>query len=990
MKRPLFVVGIVFALGEVICRFCMDTEYIEAAVIGSVILPVLLYFVCKTVLQGRTVFLLVTGSFLLGVMWGWIIFQVKKPLDVGTHLSGSFVISRLSESGDGYSMELICGNERYYAYVSYEEMSGWQYDADRNNKSSEKNEQDVSGEYDSWGDGDSTERYKGMLRVGQGYLFTGEVKELSGPTNPGQFDHKQYLLGRGIRRQLDIESMKRCRKYDSKLRILLDKCRESLAGVIRGLMPERYSGVLSAMLFGDKSGLEDDMRKLFQVNGIAHILAISSLHMAFFASIIAGLLRLIGVRRRLRAILTIAGLFLYGLMTGFSDATIRAFIMISAVLLAEVFGRTPDKPTAMVTALLVMLMINPDCILSASFQMSYAAAGGLIFSEMIYKAIYENERFKGVNRRIRKRYKLFVMGLISSVSLNVCMVPLVAGGYYEVPLYSMAVNFIIIPLLFFAVAFGFAAAVTGLIGVVLPEVGNSLSAIGNIMSAVGSFMRNLAKILAFPSEMILRFYEWVCRLFMRLPMARINCGRVKVWEYIVYGVLLAGIVLYFSRGNTSKIKRKQRNRVRETVSRIINYLPASVIEQTRRKNKSDSENGRILHDTCTVRKLGLSDWESVVSYETTRKREIRRCVGYIASCVLLEAGLIIGTIFINRSGSYSVMLDVGQGNASFVHTSGGANIIYDCGSSSKNDVGKNILVPALKYYSMSDIDVVFLSHSDSDHINGLIYLFENYDMEGISVDMLCLAEGIPEDDDLDRLIAAAKRAGCKVVYVSAGDTIRVGEARMEVVYPYEEDDSDTGEGGLSTERPDHREERNSIRDRTDIREERNSIRDRTDIREEREIRDKNDYSLVIRLVYDDTRILFTGDISAEVEQVIIERYGDGYEEGDAAYGINGNEGDMDYGITANEGDMDYGNISNNNGRSDGCIDSDILVCPHHGSKYSSSEQLIDAVSPETVVISCGKNNLYGHPASETLERYEDAGVRIRRTDKEGAIIIKYD
>ena len=834
MKRPLFIVGIVFALGEVICRFCMDTEYIEAAVIGAVFLPAVLYFVFKTVLQDRAVFLynklsaaihasqgvgsrqqsvlggrkqrfivfILGTAFGLGMLWGWIVYKMTEPFPPGTKVSGSFVITRLSEGDDGCSMELLSGNQRYYAYISYDELS------------------------------ESIVR----LQVGQGYRYTGEIKELTGATNPGQFDHRKYLIGRGIRRGLDITAMKRVRKYDSGLRIMLDKGRNRLAEVVRKLMPQKYSGVLSAMLFGEKSWLDDDMRKLYQVNGIAHILAISSLHMAFFAALTGSLLKLTGIRRSVRAFLTILSLFLYGLMTGFSEATIRAFIMITAVLLAELFGRTADKPTAMATALLVMIIKNPDSILSGGFQMSYAAAVGLILSEIIYKSIYENERFKSVNKLIRKRYKLFMMGFISSVCLNVCMLPFIAGGYFEVPLYSMAVNFIILPLLFFAVAFGFAAALIGLF----------------------NFMFPIAKLVAYPAEIILRFYEWTCRFFMKLPLARINTGGVRVWEYIIYGGLLLVIVLCFGGGERKK----------KTVK-------------------------------GTVHGEGKNRESLFMTYEGQRRKQKIKCVLFLLSCVVLEAAFIIGTVIINRSGSYMVVLDVGQGNGSFVH-SHGVNIIYDCGSSSKNDVGRNILVPALKYYSMSDIDMIFLSHSDADHINGLIYLLENTFMEGISVHSLCLAEGIPEDENLCRLLAAADKAGCKVMNVSAGDIVKTGEVRMEIIYPGD----DSGENY-----------------------------------------DKNDHSLVMRYVCDGRSILFTGDISADVEKVIA---------------------------------LDY----------DKEVDSDIVVCPHHGSKYSSSEVFIEAVSPETVIISCGKNNLYGHPAPEIIERYEEENAKIRRTDLEGAVVIK--
>lgn len=67
---------------------------------------------------------------------------------------------------------------------------------------------------------------------------------------------------------------------------------------------------------------------------------------------------------------------------------------------------------------------------------------------------------------------------------------------------------------------------------------------------------------------------------------------------------------------------------------------------------------------------------------------------------------------------------------------------------------------------------------------------------------------------------------------------------------------------------------------------------------------------------------------------------------------------------------------------------DILIAGHHGSAYSSSQLLLDTVQPETVVISVGENNLYGHPDPELLERLERYGCRVRRTDLEGTIYFR--
>jgi len=103
----------------------------------------------------------------------------------------------------------------------------------------------------------------------------------------------------------------------------------------------------------------------------------------------------------------------------------------------------------------------------------------------------------------------------------------------------------------------------------------------------------------------------------------------------------------------------------------------------------------------------------------------------------------------------------------------------------------------------------------------------------------------------------------------------------------------------------------------------------------------NESSIVIRLVHGDVSLLFTGD--AEI---------------------------------VNELDMMV---------SDCELESDILKVGHHGSSTSSCEEFVAVVDPEVAVISCGKDNSYGHPHWETVETFENAGIEMRRTDLEGTI-----
>jgi len=105
--------------------------------------------------------------------------------------------------------------------------------------------------------------------------------------------------------------------------------------------------------------------------------------------------------------------------------------------------------------------------------------------------------------------------------------------------------------------------------------------------------------------------------------------------------------------------------------------------------------------------------------------------------------------------------------------------------------------------------------------------------------------------------------------------------------------------------------------------------------------EENQGSMVLRYSYSDTKVLFTGDITAEEEQQLLEQ-----------------------------------NIS-----------ADVLKVAHHGSKYSSDAAFLEKVSPKAAVISCGTNNVYGHPHKEAMERLQKTGAEIFRTDEDGTILV---
>lgn len=125
--------------------------------------------------------------------------------------------------------------------------------------------------------------------------------------------------------------------------------------------------------------------------------------------------------------------------------------------------------------------------------------------------------------------------------------------------------------------------------------------------------------------------------------------------------------------------------------------------------------------------------------------------------------------------------------------------------------------------------------------------------------------------------------------------------------------------------------------------------------------DLNDSSVVTKLKYQNTAFLFTGDAPVEVEEELL-------------------------GFYCQDGSRDPSHPAQN-----GCLLlSDVLKVGHHGSRYSSSEEFLEAVHPQYAVISAGEGNRFGHPHRQTLMRLQQAGATVLRTDKIGDISLASD
>lgn len=245
-------------------------------------------------------------------------------------------------------------------------------------------------------------------------------------------------------------------------------------------------------------------------------------------------------------------------------------------------------------------------------------------------------------------------------------------------------------------------------------------------------------------------------------------------------------------------------------------------------------------------------------------------------------------------------IDVGQGDSCFIMTKHNKKILIDGGGSESSsfDVGEKTLIPYLLNQGVYTLDYVMISHFDTDHCGGVLSV-----LESLNVKMVMIPRQEEESWNYQRFKNIVKQKRIKVKVVKAGDRIKVDkDTYFDILWPQEKQ-----------------------------------------IAENR----LNNNSIVAKLVYKNTSMLFTGDIEAIAEKEMVEKY-----------------------------------------KKSSQLKSTILKVAHHGSKSSSIEELLGAVSPKIAFIGVGENNKFGHPNEGVLERLEEKKCQMYRTDQDGEITIK--
>ena len=696
------------------------------------------------------------------------------------------------------------------------------------------------------------------LRAADEIEIGGQLIQLPRAGNIGEADRGQRMMLRGCWCALDGKKLRILRRDSETLSALIGGARRSILNrytrAFAGKNGEpgwnyghATAQLLTAMTFGE-GGLTQPLpqlvREQFRRAGLSHILVASGAQVSIIALLCIGATRLLGGRGWWLALLVVPPIVIYALIAGGAASIWRAAIGGALVAWALGRGRGIDVCSLWCGALLVLLLIDPTSLFDLSLQLSFAATWGLIFLSPLAE--------RALSYRIiwPQRWQWLRAVIALSLGAQLATLPILLYSFGRISLAALGANIPAIPLAGVLI-------ISGALGLIshLPDGFNYL-----LTRAIYDVTATCA---AWPGAQIqtppLRLAWTLCCLVIMLVLAAFT-----QWPQLMH-------------------------------------------------NDAEAEQASWRDSWRQIWLAAREEWQQWQLERAEEKRGQRP--SRFSPLWLLLLATMMGSAWLwrqwPRPGRWSLtMLDVGQGECLLVRDPTGRAMLIDGGSSDSGrpDVGISVIVPYLQSVGVEKLDALVITHSDSDHFNGLAQVAREVPIDRVFItgtSALAFDNSAVRAEEYPRLLAQLRASGAPLQALHGGETFALGQVKVRVLWPPQD---------LSIKAA------------------------------------SNASSVVLRLDYGNTSALLTGDSEADVEKAL---------------------------LRDETSRRALANVT-------------VLKVGHHGSRTSSTAAFLGTVKPRVALISCGRYNRFGHPASEVLTRLAQMQIATFRTDLDGSIEVSCD
>lgn len=558
--------------------------------------------------------------------------------------------------------------------------------------------------------------------------------------NSDGFDYSRYLRQNKIYGICDVNSISRIKQTKGILNYIF-KFKNNCISVIEKNFDIEKAAFLKGILLGDMTFISDELKTSFQKSNLAHVLAISGMHVVYIINVVDFLLDKIIFSKKIKNCLEIIFIIFFIIFTGSSVSCIRAGIMMILILISKNIYRLNDFYSNLFFSFCFVLIYNPYNIESVGMWLSFLGTLGLV----IFKRKIENSN---------KIFNYILNNLYVSFTVQLLIFPIIVYCYNSISLTFFISNLLI----------------SFLVGPVL------------ILGYLSIFVHKF-KVIIIIENIFIEFIIKIAQFVSEFKLSNILVGTPSLVVVIIYYIIL---ICFINREEL----RKYYIRLKSTKFLKQNYI-----------------------------KIALG-----------KKNYFIMCKYIKIFLIIIFLIFIILVFYINSIKNKSLkinFLDVGQGDCTFIILPNGKNILIDGGDKTDNyDYGEKVVAPYLLDKNITTIDYMIVSHFDSDHVGGLLYIAENFKVKNILIGVQ-----FEENNNLDNMLEIINQKETDLMILKANDKIKIDEeCYIDVLFPIEGEEI----------------ENNSI----------------------------NNNSLVFKLVSRNISLLFTGDIEEEAEEKLIGVYGD--------------------------------------------------------------------------------------------------------------------
>ena len=333
------------------------------------------------------------------------------------------------------------------------------------------------------------------------------------PENSYIFPQKDYYKTNGIFLCINAE------EYNKTNHIITPNSiaslyRNYLSSEIDYLAPGKEGELMKALVFGDKSGMDDEVRGYFSKSGISHIISVSGFHLAAVCGIVFYILKMMKLGKVPRFIISELFIFSFAALAGFSFSVVRSGVMMTVFLLGDLIKRRQDILSSLGTAIILLTITMPFAIRNTSLLLSVTGVFGI--------GVVAPYFTKGVNfgKYIDKPLKIMIYSAVCSLTT----LPFVLLTFKEISVISPISNLVIVPLCSVILILGIIVVLTAGIKI----ISSPLIIIGGLIS---------------------KFVIFITEIFSSIPFATISFeyDLLVIIVFVSFGVAAMAVLIFKSR-----------------------------------------------------------------------------------------------------------------------------------------------------------------------------------------------------------------------------------------------------------------------------------------------------------------------------------------------------------------------------------------------------------------------------------------------------------